>query len=101
MGINPNDIESMEVLKDASSSAIYGSRAANGVILITTKRGIKGKTDTVFEHIMGYSVCIKKAMMNAQQQWEYVLKGVANYNRLNPNSPVEPREQGLADYNAG
>lgn len=39
--------------------------------------------------------------MNAQQQWEYVLKGVANYNRLNPNSPVEPREQGLADYNAG
>lgn len=41
---NPNDIESIEVLKDASSTAIYGSRAANGVILITTKRGAEGKT---------------------------------------------------------
>ena len=42
--INPNDIESMEVLKDASSTAIYGSRGANGVIIITTKRGKAGKT---------------------------------------------------------
>ena len=39
--INPNDIESMEILKDASAAAIYGSRAANGVILITTKKRIK------------------------------------------------------------
>ncbi len=42
--INPNMIESMEILKDASSTAIYGSRGANGVILITTKKGAKGKT---------------------------------------------------------
>ena len=42
--INPNMIESMEILKDASSTAIYGSRGANGVILITTKKGVKGKT---------------------------------------------------------
>lgn len=42
--INPNDIQSMEVLKDASSTAIYGSRGANGVILITTKKGTSGKT---------------------------------------------------------
>jgi len=42
--INPNDIESVEVLKDAASSAIYGAQAANGVILITTKKGKKGKT---------------------------------------------------------
>jgi TonB-linked SusC/RagA family outer membrane protein len=41
--LNPNDIQSVEVLKDAASSAIYGSRAANGVILITTKRGVEGK----------------------------------------------------------
>lgn len=41
--INPNDIESIEILKDASSTAIYGSRGANGVVLITTKKGIKGK----------------------------------------------------------
>jgi TonB-dependent starch-binding outer membrane protein SusC len=42
--INPNDIESMEVLKDAAASAIYGSRAANGVVLVTTKKGKAGKT---------------------------------------------------------
>jgi TonB-dependent starch-binding outer membrane protein SusC len=42
--INPNDIESMEILKDAAAAAIYGSRAANGVVLITTKRGKSGKT---------------------------------------------------------
>ncbi|MCD0487329.1 TonB-dependent receptor [Pedobacter sp. MC2016-14] len=42
--INPNDIESIEVLKDAASAAIYGSRAANGVVLVTTKRGKSGKT---------------------------------------------------------
>ena len=43
-GINPRDIESIEVLKDASATAIYGSRGANGVILITTKKGKSGKT---------------------------------------------------------
>jgi len=42
--INPNDIESIEILKDAASAAIYGSRAANGVVLVTTKRGKSGKT---------------------------------------------------------
>lgn len=102
MGINPNDIESIEVLKDASSSAIYGSRAANGVILITTKRGSKGKTNVNFEASFGLQRVYKEIpMMNGAQQWEYVLKGVENYNRLNPNAPVLPREQGLADHNAG
>ena len=42
-GINPNDIESITVLKDASATAIYGSRAAGGVIVVTTKRGKEGK----------------------------------------------------------
>ena len=42
--INPNDIESMTVLKDAAASSLYGSRAANGVIIITTKKGKEGKT---------------------------------------------------------
>ena len=42
-GINPNDVQSMEILKDAASAAIYGSRSANGVIIITTKRGVDGK----------------------------------------------------------
>jgi TonB-linked SusC/RagA family outer membrane protein len=48
LDINPSDIESMEILKDASSTAIYGTRGANGVILITTKRGSAGKTQVNF-----------------------------------------------------
>ncbi|MDR1091496.1 MAG: TonB-dependent receptor [Prevotella sp.] len=46
-GLNPNDIESIEVLKDAASTAIYGSRASNGVVLITTKKGSMGKAPTI------------------------------------------------------
>lgn len=102
LGINPNDIESIEVLKDASSSAIYGSRAANGVVLITTKRGKKGQTEMSFDAYYGLQRVYKRMpMMNAQEQWEYVLKGVANFNRLNPNSPVEPRTQAILDHEAG
>src|SRR5690606_18191807 len=47
--INPKDIESISVLKDAASTAVYGSRGANGVILVTTKRGVTGKTRITFE----------------------------------------------------
>jgi len=53
--LNPNDIQSMEVLKDAASSAIYGSRGANGVILITTKKGAAGKTRVSFNSYYGAS----------------------------------------------
>jgi TonB-linked SusC/RagA family outer membrane protein len=102
LSINSSDIESIEVLKDASSSAIYGSRAANGVILITTKRGSAGKSDFGLDVYFGVQRVYKEIkMMNAQQQWDYVQKGVANYNRLNPNSPVKVRDQAVADYNAG
>lgn len=51
--INPNDIESIEVLKDASSSAIYGSRGANGVVIITTKQGSKGRNNLTFSSYAG------------------------------------------------
>ena len=53
--INPEDIESIEVLKDAASAAIYGSRAAGGVVLITTKRGKEGKTKVDFGYQVGFS----------------------------------------------
>lgn len=53
--INVNDVESMEVLKDASATAIYGSRGANGVVLITTKTGKKGATQITFETFHGIS----------------------------------------------
>lgn len=51
--INPNDVESIEILKDASATAIYGARAANGVILITTKRGKAGRSKVSFETYVG------------------------------------------------
>lgn len=57
--INPNDIASMEVLKDASTTAIYGSRAANGVVLITTKRGSAGTTKIDFNASYGFNEAIR------------------------------------------
>ena len=48
-GLNPSDIESLDVLKDAASAAIYGARAANGVILITTKRGKTGVAEVSYD----------------------------------------------------
>ena len=66
--INPNDIESIEVLKDAAAAAIYGSRASNGVVLITTKRGQAGKAKITFNAYGGYNQASKKlAMMNGDQ----------------------------------
>lgn len=66
--INPNDIESIEVLKDADATAIYGSRGANGVVLITTKKGKAGKTQVDFNVLSGFSkVSRKMKMFNTDQ----------------------------------
>ncbi|MDQ6477454.1 TonB-dependent receptor [Dyadobacter sp. LHD-138] len=66
--INPNDIESVEILKDASASAIYGARAANGVVLITTKRGKSGATRVTFDSYYGTQKINKKLdVLNASQ----------------------------------
>jgi TonB-linked SusC/RagA family outer membrane protein len=67
-GINPNDIESIDVLKDAASAAIYGARAANGVILVTTKQGKAGKVELTYNGAMGWSNAYKRPqLLNAQQ----------------------------------
>ncbi|TXF88780.1 SusC/RagA family TonB-linked outer membrane protein [Neolewinella aurantiaca] len=58
--INPDDIESMEVLKGASAAAIYGTRANAGVIIITTKQGTSGRTDISFNQDFGFNTIIKK-----------------------------------------
>ncbi len=58
--INPDDIESIEILKDASSASIYGARAANGVVLITTKRGRNGKTEFGFNSYSGIQQVSRK-----------------------------------------
>lgn len=65
--LNPGDIERTEILKDASSSAIYGARAANGVVLITTKRGKEGTSSVNFDGYVGVqSLARKYEIMNAQ-----------------------------------
>ena len=67
-GINPADIESIDVLKDAASAAIYGARAANGVILVTTKQGKVGKIELSYNGAMGWSNVYKRPqLLNAQQ----------------------------------
>nr|WP_199076459.1 TonB-dependent receptor [Pedobacter sp. ASV19] len=66
--INPNDIESFTVLKDASASAIYGARAANGVIIITTKKGLGGELKLGFNSVNSLSKIIKKVdVLSADQ----------------------------------
>ena len=67
-GINPNDIESIDILKDAASAAIYGARAANGVILVTTKQGKEGKIELSYNGSIGWSNVAKRPqLLNAQQ----------------------------------
>ena len=70
--INPSDITSIEVLKDASATAIYGSRASNGVVLITTKRGQEGKSKIEYEGYMGWQQLPKKlSVMNLPQYADF------------------------------
>ena len=67
-GINPSDIQSMEILKDASSTAIYGSRGSNCVILITTKQGSEGKAQVTFDASIGLSTVRKQYdLLNAYE----------------------------------
>lgn len=71
--INSQDIESVEVLKDASATAIYGSRGANGVILITTKKGNTGATSVTYDGSYGVQSLIKKMDMMDAQEWAKVV----------------------------
>ncbi|WP_409416099.1 SusC/RagA family TonB-linked outer membrane protein [Flavobacterium sp. PS2] len=67
--INPGDIESIEVLKDASATAIYGSRGANGVVLITTKKGIKGQDNISYQGYFGFQNVSKKLNLMNASEW--------------------------------
>lgn len=74
--LNPNDIESIDVLKDASAGAIYGSRAANGVVLITTKKGKGGKTKVSINVQNGVSESSRRVkFLNSEQYAELLLEG--------------------------
>ena len=69
--LNPSDIESMTVLKDASSGALYGARGANGVVMITTKKGKEGKTSVSWRSNVGWSNLANKRYENVSQR-DYV-----------------------------
>lgn len=69
--VNPSDIASMEILKDGAAAAIYGSRAANGVVIVTTKNGKKGETKVDFSAYVTFTSAAKKLeMLNAQEYLE-------------------------------
>nr|WP_320057564.1 TonB-dependent receptor [uncultured Bacteroides sp.] len=77
--INPADIVSMDVLKDAAAAALYGSRAANGVIIITTKQGQSGKTKVTYDGFVGFSNATGfYDMMNAQEYTDFKNMAVKN-----------------------
>lgn len=84
-GINPNDIESIEVLKDAAAASIYGSRAANGVVLVTTKKGKSGSTKVTFDSYIGIQSLRKKLpLMNAEEFKSYVTNYLTNSTNIPP-----------------
>ncbi|MBX2943652.1 MAG: TonB-dependent receptor [Cyclobacteriaceae bacterium] len=81
--INPNDIESIEVLKDADATAVYGSRGANGVVLITTKKGKSGRTKVDFTFLSGVgTIATKMDLLNTPQYVEMRKEAFKNDNRL-------------------
>ncbi|MBC7000715.1 TonB-dependent receptor [Cytophaga sp. FL35] len=102
--INPNDIESIEVLKDAASTAIYGSRAANGVVMITTKRGKEGKGVLNVNFMSGVSQITRKlSVLNASQYRDVIIDSYRNMaNPVEPNwtiiDSLNPKNNGDVDW---
>lgn len=98
--LNTNDIESVEVLKDASAAAIYGSRGSNGVVLVTTKKGTSDKLSVSYDGYVGVQNVSKKLdMMNAYEYAEFVKDAHDNaYLDKNPNGsandPNSSRKEG-------
>ena len=83
--INPNDIESIEILKDGAATAIYGSRAANGVVLITTKRGKKGSTKVSYDGMLTWGQAAKRYdLLNADEFVEIMGELYGNWGMTSP-----------------
>jgi TonB-linked SusC/RagA family outer membrane protein len=119
--MNPNDVESIEVLKDAAAASIYGSRASNGVVLITTKKGKKGKPKFTFNTYGGVNKEANRVDMLSAQGWidraktmidgQWVASGItgasasqtnaeriAAYNQKNPTAPLVPSNSRYYTY---
>ena len=108
--LNPADIESIEILKDASAAAIYGSRAANGVVLITTKRGKSGKTAFNIGYFTGVSTATNhREWLNTEEYKELFYEATANsglpntyietrWNRFGAGNPASWQDPNAAEY---
>ena len=100
--IDFNDIASVEVLKDASASAIYGSRAANGVLIITTKRGKEGKAKITLDYQQGFSEPTRlREFLNAEEYIDYFTQAAINageYDFANGLSGYATVEEAVEDY---
>jgi TonB-dependent starch-binding outer membrane protein SusC len=94
--INPSDIESIDVLKDAASAAIYGSRAGAGVLLITTKRGKSGKAKVSIDSWAGVNSAVRLPdVLNAEQYMFHKNSAIANALLLNPNAVSSTQRNSL------
>ena len=83
--LNPNDIESIQILKDAASASIYGSRAANGVIIITTKKGAEGKLNVTLDASVASQTYVNRmSVLDAEQFGQVMWQAYVNDN-MNPN----------------
>jgi len=98
--LNPDDIESIQVLKDAAAGAIYGSRAANGVVLITTKRGQIGKTRLAINANSGISQAAKKLDVLSPQEWIAEATELENYKWVNSAATGRTADQTAAQRQA-
>jgi len=89
--INPYDIESLQVLKDAAAYSVYGVRGANGVIIVTTKRGRPGKTRITYEGYVGWQQPLKKGfdMLSPQENAEMIWQKKINSKEFGPNGNPE------------
>ena len=87
--LNPNDIESMQILKDAASASIYGSRAANGVIIITTKRGKEGKLSVSLDASVAVQNYVNRMhVLNSEQFGRAMWQAYVNDGTADPNTNV-------------
>ena len=90
--INPADIESVEILKDASATAIYGTRGANGVIMITTKKGARGSGRIQYRSSYGWQTIAKKVDWMNEQEWASLYRELTNedwWNKYDDPSQID------------
>ncbi len=86
--LNPNDIESIEILKDASATAIYGARGASGVVLITTKQGKAGKTTVTYDTYAGTQQALRRMPMMNGPQWAQFKRDAARNSNTGYQCPA-------------